>query len=666
MSKKRMTIGKKMALGFGIVLIFSVVLASLSYRGVGGIVQNAAEVIKGNELEGILAQKEVDHLNWAAKVNAFLTDLQATKLGVEVDDHKCGFGKWLYGEQRQKAEKLLPSLAPLLKEIEAPHHALHRSAIEINKVAKKEHPGLLLTLYQRLNDHINWVSHVSGALAVRAAGGGGADFTLGVQTDPNKCAFGHFLNDPQTAKLCAAFPELKAALDASRAPHQKLHQSAIKIEKKVKAGAMQEAMAIYQGEMQEALKEVKTHLSQAIQAERQYRQAAAQANTIYNSQTVPSLEKVQALLHRIRKTAKQQIMTDAGMLSAAMDTKRNVTVVGLLAVISGVLLSFFIGRGIIRVMKGTSAQMGEAAEQAAAASIQVSSSSQSLAQGASQQAASLEETTASLQQMSSMTRSNAENAQQADMLMGEAARVVDLANSSMGDLTKSMKEVSAASEETAKIIKTIDEIAFQTNLLALNAAVEAARAGEAGAGFAVVAEEVRNLAMRAADAAKNTANLIEGTVAKVKEGSAVVAKTAEAFTQMAESTVKVKELVAEIAAASNEQAQGVDQINKAVEEMNTVTQQVAANAEESASASEELNAQSEQMKGVVGELVALVGGHGNGSANGHNGNGVRKMLRGGKLAGRRPVLQKIPSEPKGREISPEQIIPLEDEQFKSF
>lgn len=249
-----------------------------------------------------------------------------------------------------------------------------------------------------------------------------------------------------------------------------------------------------------------------------------------------------------------------------------------------------------------------AANEVNSAAGRISGVSQSLAQGSSEQAASLEETSASLEEMASMTRANADNARQADALMGETTKVVDLANKSMSGLTESMREVSRASEETAKIIKTIDEIAFQTNLLALNAAVEAARAGEAGAGFAVVADEVRALAMRAAEAAKNTAGLIEGTVGKVKEGSDLVTKTATVFSQLAGSTGKVKELVSEITAASGEQAQGVDQINKAVSEMNNVTQQTAANAEESASAAEELNAQSEQMKGVVGELVALVGG----------------------------------------------------------
>jgi methyl-accepting chemotaxis protein len=178
----------------------------------------------------------------------------------------------------------------------------------------------------------------------------------------------------------------------------------------------------------------------------------------------------------------------------------------------------------------------------------------------------------------------------------------------MDRLTSSMLEISAASEETSKIIKTIDEIAFQTNLLALNAAVEAARAGEAGAGFAVVADEVRNLAVRAAEAAKNTSNLLEGTVKKVNEGSELVNETSSEFSQVASRAEKMSKLIGEISAASAEQAQGIEQINKAVSEMDKVVQQNAASAEESASASEEMNAQAVSMKTFVNQLLAVIGG----------------------------------------------------------
>jgi methyl-accepting chemotaxis protein len=209
--------------------------------------------------------------------------------------------------------------------------------------------------------------------------------------------------------------------------------------------------------------------------------------------------------------------------------------------------------------------------------------SQTLSEAASEQAASLEETSSSLEEMTAMTKQNAENASQADLLMGATRGVIERADGSMEELTKSMREIAKASEQTQKIVKTIDEIAFQTNLLALNAAVEAARAGEAGAGFAVVADEVRSLALRAADAAKNTSGLMEDIVRKIKNGDNLVGTTNEAFKEITSSSLKVVNLIGEIAAASQEQSQGIEQVNKAVLEMSGVTQRNASGAEELAS-----------------------------------------------------------------------------------
>lgn len=345
-----------------------------------------------------------------------------------------------------------------------------------------------------------------------------------------------------------------------------------------------------------------------------------------------------------------------------------------LSLVAGALFAFFLTRSITNPLNRVIEGLSEGAEQIASASGQVSAASQQLAEGSSQQAASIEETSASLEEIAAMTKQNASNASQADTLMKEANHVVKHANDSMTELTRSMQEITCASEETSKIIKTIDEIAFQTNLLALNAAVEAARAGEAGAGFAVVADEVRNLAMRAADAAKNTASLIEGTVKKVNEGSAMVSRTYQAFTRVAQSASRVGELVGEIAAASKEQAQGIEQVTLAATEMDKVVQQNAANAEENASASEEMNAQGKEMLGFVSELTALVGGSGN---NAGNGRGPRPAVvsvsrfeaHKAKTVSARPKATRssqLVLYNKNRVVNPQEPVTMNDEDLSAF
>jgi methyl-accepting chemotaxis protein/methyl-accepting chemotaxis protein-1 (serine sensor receptor) len=252
-------------------------------------------------------------------------------------------------------------------------------------------------------------------------------------------------------------------------------------------------------------------------------------------------------------------------------------------------------------------EIAESSSQVSNAATQVASSSQSLAQGASEQAASLEETSASTEELTSMTRKNAENSQAVARLMAETETKVGGANTALDQMMTSMREIDASSDKVAKIIKVIDEIAFQTNILALNAAVEAARAGEAGMGFAVVADEVRNLAQRSAQAAKDTAALIEDSIVHSKEGTTRLDQVAEAIRSITASSAQVKMLVDEVSLGSQEQARGIEQIAKAVVQMQQVTQKTAANAEESASASEQMSAQAESMKGSAGQLQDVVG-----------------------------------------------------------
>jgi methyl-accepting chemotaxis protein len=250
----------------------------------------------------------------------------------------------------------------------------------------------------------------------------------------------------------------------------------------------------------------------------------------------------------------------------------------------------------------------DGSRQVAAAALQITAASQSLAAGASEQASSLEETSSSLEEMASMTRRNTDNAVKVNDLARQAHAAADTGAADMDAMAAAMREIKASGDDIAKIIKSIDEIAFQTNLLALNAAVEAARAGEAGLGFAVVADEVRNLAQRAARAAKETSAKIGNSAAKTAHGAEISEKVARSLQEIIGKVRQVDELAAEVASASKEQSQGIGQVNVAVAQMDKVTQSNAASAEESASAAEELNAQAASLKQSVAGLLDLIGG----------------------------------------------------------
>lgn len=344
-----------------------------------------------------------------------------------------------------------------------------------------------------------------------------------------------------------------------------------------------------------------------------------------------------------------------------------------------IAIAFIVTGSITKPINNVITSLTLGGEQLESASNQVSDSSQRLAEGATEQASSLEETSSMLEEMSSMTTMNADNAQQANAKSNEVHMAANQSRDAIQRMSDVIGRIKSSSDQTAKILKTIDEIAFQTNLLALNAAVEAARAGEAGKGFAVVAEEVRNLAQRSAEAAKNTSKLIEESLENANNGVSVSSDVADVLEGIINGVGEITQTIGELSAATGEQAKGIEQINAATSDMDKATQTTASSAEESAAASEKLSAQAKELNSVVRTLEIIANGSGAGSSKieGHitadyNDAGKQtyirsenkdKLLHNGDKHSKQPETAKIDQQ---GSKNPNDIIPLDDQELKNF
>ncbi len=661
--------------GFTALLLLAVlIVAGNSIWSIDKILSANSDFSHAAEHSEFMLAKEVDHLNWMSQVQELFLQNKAG-LEVELDHTQCSLGRFLHGPEGEKLAQSDPFLAEHLEEIKEPHQHLHESGKLIQEVWQQRHEGLVNALKDRLADHQEWAADVSRIVIERNP-------QIDVQLDHTGCSFGKFLQSDTYAGYAEGFPALRQAMAGVQEPHRRLHESAGEIKDLVRNGDFDAAADVYKNVTLANLQAVQDRFQEAIQAEEAIREAQAEAHHIYDNQTIPAVRATQDEMTVLEERLFEiENVSKAGMLSTGSASKYSSIGVTIVAALLGLILSFFLIRSIVRPITRIVNGLTESSEQVSSASGQVSSASQQLAEGASQQASSLEETSSSLEQIAAQTRQNADNADQAERGMQEAGQVVHSGVEAMQRMNSAITEIKDASNETSRIIKTIDDIAFQTNLLALNAAVEAARAGEAGKGFAVVAEEVRSLAQRSAEAARNTSELIEHSQTSAENGVSVAGDVSGNLERIKESANKVSTLVAEIAAASKEQSEGVEQINTAVSEMDKVVQQNAADSEESASASEELSAQAQEMTGMVEGLMAVVGGlkNGNGqvkaaalssgfaSNNGkRNGNGKLSGGNGASHAPRHRALQSPGNHRPQAVEAPDTVIPLDENDFKDF
>jgi len=590
---KNMKLATKMGMGFGLLIVISGVLGYVGWNGLSNVTTNAELNRQGNEcLQG---------LNECASLRKEFTIRGFNAYGT---DNKTAADNWhdAYNALLSKLQQLgdsqdLNAVDRAIVTEAAGKMPAYLTSFEHQKSARKTRDDAFTSWSKVGWDVTQEVGTVNTSViaparhaAEQAKNAEDIAKWAAIGTELDQSVFQEFLVLRVTAVYLLA-TNAEAQWEAYQKQLAKVKTSIQTWAEHVAGNTTQEAAA----------SRIAGYLKTYEEAGQQYRSgmlAQQSADTEMGTAAAAIVETI----HKLQTSLKNR------MESATARTNVIMMVVAISGIIVGTVLAVVITMSIIKPIKRIIDALTAGSEQVAAASGQVSAASQSLAEGATEQAAGLEETSSSLEEMSSMTKQNADNAQQANTLASEARKAADTGTESMGRMNQAIREIQKSSDETSKIIKVIDEIAFQTNLLALNAAVEAARAGEAGKGFAVVAEEVRNLAMRSAEAAKNTSNMIEESVKNAKNGVDIATEVGKVLEEIVQGVGKTTDLISEIAAASQEQAQGIDQVNTAVAQMDKVTQQNAANAEESASASEELSSQAESMNDIVGELIALVGG----------------------------------------------------------
>jgi len=662
MNWKNMKIGMKLSMGFGIVLVLLLAISGYSYLGfskVDHLVHEAVELGEGNEF---MLEKQIDHLNWVNKLSDLIFKDSVTSVQLETDDHKCGFGKWLYGEDVKKLTAKDEGLASLLDEIKAPHRQLHESATNIMNTYVSFDPELEVLLADRWIDHLAWVKNLGNSMLTSEAFKGGLD--------PTQCRFGKWFHSYQ-----AEDPQFGDLLKKWEAPHAQLHESAQRIVEAMKKGDLEAARTIYHKDTLPALEKVASAYKETVGWIDQSVEKQKAAREIFHSDTLTALDGTKTLLQKVREHFKINSGKSVEQLGGGIDnTILYVIVLSLVAVLIGISASLLITRAIARPIKqgvdfarqmadgdftqtldidqedeigvlaealnnmvtnlgrmfkeltggvetlsssstelsAISQQMSAGAEQTsgksntvATASEEMSSNMNTVAAAVEQAAANTNMIASAAEQMAATIKEIAQNSEKARSITGGAVSQAKNSASRVGELGQGAKEIS-------KVTETITEISEQTNLLALNATIEAARAGEAGKGFAVVANEIKELAKQTADATgeiksriEGIQNSIEGTITDIEEVPKVINEVNEIVSTIAtaveEQSVTTREIAENVAQASK----GIQEVTENVTQSTSVAGDIAKDISEVNQAANEMTNSSSQVNMSAGELSKL-------------------------------------------------------------
>ncbi|MCF6241430.1 MAG: methyl-accepting chemotaxis protein [Bacteroidales bacterium] len=579
--------------GFGIVVFFLLTIAFISILGIQSIIQNGKEVIIGNQIKRNIVERELDHVKWVNQVNEFLNNDHVTKLSVETDYHKCKFGQFYYGELRKNAEKLIPELIPVLKQVEEPHIQLHKSAIEIANVFQQTDRRIAWHFNEVMIHHLQDLNLIEDAISK-------GQKHIRIEKDADKCTLAKLMADKNMNSFLKTNPIIATYLDSIKLPHLLYHKGINQVEIFLKNGNKKAALNYYNLNVLKPAKQFLHYLDKINEIDDAKYDNMLLADEIYNTKTVPSLKKLSALLRQINDIANKKVMTDKLMINEAQKTKAGLIIFSAIVIIIAFLIAYLliinivspilksirfaelISKGdlsaklnisqndeigtlskslnnMVETLRKMIGNIRAGSKQIYSLSEHLNSSSQIIAQNNHEQSSSAEEVSATMEELNANSKQNADNA--------EHSREITLKSS------KGIEDGNRAVIETLEAIKTIkdkiviiSDIAKQTNLLALNAAIEAARAGDAGKGFSVVAAEVKSLA----DKSREAAEIIQGLSQKSVH---IAEQSFNTFEKIIPNIKKTIELIQEISNASIEQSSGTDQIAHAIEQLNQISQE---------------------------------------------------------------------------------------------